>query len=76
MRVRMSEFLVASEMPFTFAEDRYFEEFMQKYVQLAYQSVSRNTARSDILKLFHTLTEHLKIDFNNFDRVMCFTSDC
>lgn len=56
MRVGISEFLAASEMPFTFAEDRYFE-FMQKYVQPAYRSVSRNTANSNILKLFHTMTE-------------------
>ena len=76
MRVGMSEFLAAREMPFTFAEDQYFEEFLQKYIQPSYRSVSRNTARSDSMKLFHTMAENLKNDFEKIDGIICFTSDC
>ncbi|KAL2550614.1 hypothetical protein Fot_12144 [Forsythia ovata] len=38
VKTGMSEFISASEMPFTFADDVYFEEFKQKYVQPSYRN--------------------------------------
>lgn len=76
MRFGRFEFLVASEIPFTFAKEQYFEEFVQKYVQPSYRSVSRNIVRSDCINLFHTMKDNLGNQFHDFDGIICFTSDC
>ena len=36
--------IVLSELPFSFAENEFFEEWVQKYLQPQFHSISRNTA--------------------------------
>ena len=43
--------IVLSELPFSFVENEFFEEWVQKYCQPQFHSISRNTIRNDAIRL-------------------------
>ena len=43
--------IVLSELPFSFAENEFFEEWVQKNLQPQFHSFSRNVVRNDAIRL-------------------------
>ncbi|KAK1272218.1 hypothetical protein QJS04_geneDACA020942 [Acorus gramineus] len=74
MREGLSVYIASDEQPFTFAESRRFERFQKRYVNPQYRAVSRNTIRSDIIRVYNEMKNHLIQSFMNIQKISC-TSD-
>ena len=62
MREGLANSVCASDMPFTLVEKECFIRFIQTYFQPAYQSISRNTLRSDIQSVFQQIKKKKLIE--------------
>ncbi|KAI5344310.1 PREDICTED: zinc finger [Prunus dulcis] len=75
MRVELARFIACAELPFRFAENRCFKRFVQVALQPEFKKVSRNTNRSDVVKLYDEEKKKLINVFSNLKGSIAVTSD-
>ena len=74
-REALAKFLASAELPLSFADDEAFEEFIQTAFCPQFKRVSRNTTRSDCMKVFYTMRQSLIDNFKCFNATISCTSD-
>ena len=70
----VARLIVGAKLPISFGENPFFEQFMQTFIP-NYQTVSRVTIRSDILKLFEKKKLELLDEFKRGTFSVALTSD-
>ena len=75
MRKNLTRYVVASDQPFTFADDVVLEWFMRNNVQLAFRRVPRTTLRNDTISEYEELKKLVINEIENFSGVISLTSD-
>jgi hypothetical protein len=75
MREELARFMIADELPISFAESRYFTRFVQKALNPQYRPVSRNTCKADMLKVFRRFKDELINQFSTVNFTIACTSD-
>ena len=73
-RETVARLIIGVELPISFGENPFFEQFMRTFVP-NYQTVSRVTIRSDILKLFERKKLELFDEFKRGTFSVALTSD-
>ena len=73
-REAVAQLIVGAELPISFGENPFFEQFMRTFVP-NYQTVSRVTIRSDIFKLFERKKLELFDEFKRGTFSVALTSD-
>ena len=74
-REALAKFLASAELPLSFADDASFEEFIQIAFCPQFKRVSRNTTRSDCMKVFYAMRQSLVDNFRTFNATVSCTSD-
>ncbi|CAL9012312.1 unnamed protein product [Prunus brigantina] len=75
MRVELARFIACAKLPFRFAENRCFERFVQVALQPEFKKVSRNTNRSDVVKLYDKEKKKLMNVFSTLKGFIAVTSN-
>ena len=73
-REAVARLIVGAELPISFGENPFFEQFMQTFIP-NYRTASRVTIRSDILKLFEKKKLELLDEFKRGTFSVALTSD-
>ena len=74
-RQALAKFIVQSEQPFSFAENRALERYIQSFLQPQYVRVSRNTITSDALSEFLRAKQIMIRTLSNLNCKISLTSD-
>uniref|UniRef100_Q38743 Transposase n=1 Tax=Antirrhinum majus TaxID=4151 RepID=Q38743_ANTMA len=75
MRICLAQFIVQNELPFSFAQNELFENFLQKAVQCKFKKISRATCFRDGVKQYEKEIIVLRNEFKNFNGRISLTSD-
>ena len=71
----LSELIISHDLPFSIVEWRVFRKY-QKFLNEDYRSISRKTAKCDVMKKFKIKKENLKQQLGQIPGRVCLTSDC
>ena len=71
----LSELIISHDLPFSIVEWRVFRKY-QKFLNEDCRSISRKTAKCDVMKKFKIEKENLKQQLGQILGRLCLTSDC
>ena len=71
----LSELIISHDLPFSIVEWRVFRKY-QKFLNEDCRSISRKTAKCDVMKKFKIEKENLKKQLGQIPGRVCLTSDC
>ena len=71
----LSKLIIAHDLPFSIVEWRVFRKY-QKYLNEDCRSISRRTAKCDVMKKYEIEKENLKQQLSQILGRVCLTSDC